>query len=93
MPRRHRTDPTVSEAPNRVLDVIAILVKVLVLTRVRNTRLQDLHADLVSLTRIRDYSYVTVIDADGQHISWSEVSHFREVTVATLAPIAAAIRD
>ena len=67
-----------SETPSRVLDVIAILVKTLLLTCVCNSRLQDRDAELVPLTRIRDYSDVTVVDADGRHISRPEVSHFDE---------------
>lgn len=41
---------------------------------VRNTRLEDLHAGPVPLSRTGDYSDVFVLDAEGNRIPWPEVS-------------------
>ena len=65
-----------TEHPYTSLDVTAILVKTMALTCVRNTRLEDVNAGLVPLSRAGDYSDVTVTDADGRRIPWPEVSHF-----------------
>ena len=43
---------------------------------VRNTMLEDIHAGIVPVTRTGDYSDVTVVDADGNRIPWTRVSHF-----------------
>ena len=42
---------------------------------VRNTRLEDIHAGVVPVTRTGDYSDVVVIDAEGRRIPWPQVSH------------------
>ena len=55
--------------------VAARLAKVMVMMCVRNTRLEDLHAGLVPVTRTGDYSDVVVLDADGRRIPWLEASH------------------
>ena len=52
------------------------LAKLMALTCVRNTKLEDIHAGIVPATRTGDYSDVAVIDADGRRIPWPEVSHF-----------------
>ena len=52
------------------------IVKTMVLVCVRNTKLEDLHAGLVPVTKTGDYSDVTVIDGDGRKIPWNDVSHF-----------------
>ena len=54
----------------------AELAKAMALFCVRNTRLENLHAGVVPVTRTGDYSDVTVVDADGRRIPWPEVSHF-----------------
>ena len=54
----------------------ASLAKLMALTCVRNTKLEDIHAGTVPVTRTGDYSDVAVIDADGRRIPWPEVSHF-----------------
>ena len=54
----------------------ALIVKTMALMCVRNTVLENIHAGLVPVTRTGDYSDVTVIDADGRSIPWTEVSHF-----------------
>ena len=51
------------------------LAKLMALTCVRNTKLEDIHAGIVPVTRTGDYSDVAVIDADGRRIPWPEVSH------------------
>ena len=52
------------------------LAKVIAMTCVRNTNLEDIHAGLVPVTRTGDYSDVIVVDADGRKIPWPKVSHF-----------------
>ncbi len=55
---------------------LSIVAKLMALTCVRNTKLEDIHAGIVPVTRTGDYSDVTVVDADGQQIPWPRVSHF-----------------
>ena len=55
---------------------LAVLAKLMALTCVRNTRLEDIHAGIVPVSRIGDYSDVVVVDADGRRIPWPRVSHF-----------------
>ncbi len=64
--------------------VAANLAKVMAMTCVRNTMLEDIHAGLTSVTRTGDYSDVMVIDADGRKIPWPEVSHFGDDTMQDL---------
>ncbi len=52
------------------------IIKTMVLVCVRNTKLEDIHAGLVPVTKTGDYSDVTVIDGDGRRIPWNDVSHF-----------------
>jgi len=54
----------------------AEVAKAMAMFCVRNTKLDNLHAGVVPVTRTGDYSDVTVIDADGRRIPWPEVSHF-----------------
>ena len=46
--------------------------------------IEDIHAGLVPVTRIGDYSDVTVIDADGRRIPWPQVSHFDDESMRDL---------
>lgn len=55
--------------------LVARLAKVMAMMCVRNTRLEDLHAGRVPVTRTGDYSDVVVLDADGREIPWLETSH------------------
>jgi hypothetical protein len=55
--------------------IAAGLAKVMAMMCVRNTRLEDIHAGVVPVTRTGDYSDVVVLDADGRKIPWAEVSH------------------
>ena len=54
----------------------AELAKAMAMFCVRNTKLEDIHAGIVPVTRTGDSSDVTVIDANGRRIPWPEVSHF-----------------
>ncbi len=56
--------------------VCADLAKMMALMCVRNTRLENIHAGLVPVTRTGDFSDVVVVDADGRRIPWPRVSHF-----------------
>lgn len=53
----------------------AELAKVMAMMCVRNTKLEDIHAGVVPVTKTGDYSDVVVVDADGRRIPWTEVSH------------------
>lgn len=55
--------------------IAARLAKVMAMMCVRNTRLEDLHAGPVPVTRTGDYSDVVILDADGRRIPWLEASH------------------
>ena len=62
----------------------AAIVKTMAVMCVRNTQLEDLHAGRSSVTRAGDYSDVTVIDPDGRHIPWNDVSHLDDDTMRDL---------
>ena len=53
----------------------SLLIRTMVLTCVRNTSIENVHAGLTLVTRTGDYSDVMVIDADGRRIPWPDVSH------------------
>ncbi len=55
--------------------IVAMLAKVMAMMCVRNTKLEDIHAGLVPVTKTGDYSDVVVVDAEGRKIPWPEVSH------------------
>lgn len=55
--------------------IAARLAKVMAMMCVRNTKLENLHAGLVPVTKTGDYSDVVVLDAEGRKIPWPEVSH------------------
>ena len=52
------------------------IIKTMVLVCVRNTKLEDIHAGLVPVTKTGDYSDVTVVDGEGRRIPWNDVSRF-----------------
>lgn len=54
--------------------VAAQLAKAMAMICVRNTMLEGLHAGRVPVTKTGDFSDVFVVNADGQHIPWTEVS-------------------
>lgn len=55
--------------------IAAKLAKTMALLCVRNTHLETVHAGKTPITRTGDWSDVTVVDADGKQIPWTEVSH------------------
>ena len=57
-------------------DTLAVAAKPMAPMCVRNTKLEDIHAGIVPVSRTGDYSDVVVVDADGRHIAWPRVSHF-----------------
>ena len=52
------------------------IIKTMVLVCLRNTKLEDIHAGLVPVTKTGDYSDVTVIEGDGRRLPWNDASHF-----------------
>ncbi|MBF0340757.1 MAG: hypothetical protein HQL95_07300 [Magnetococcales bacterium] len=64
--------------------IAARLAKMLALLCVRNTRLESLHAGRVPVSRTGDFSDVRVIDADGNEIPWTEVSHLDDTEMKAL---------
>ena len=72
------------ETANLEHQLTSILVRTMALLCVRNTMIEDIHAGLLPVTRTGDYSDVTVIDADGRHIPWTEVSHFDNEAMSAL---------
>jgi len=55
--------------------IAAKLAKVMAMMCVRNTKLENLHAGVVPVTKAGDYSDVVVMDAEGRKIPWAEASH------------------
>jgi hypothetical protein len=58
--------------------IAAKLAKTMAMLCVRNTHLETIHAGKVPITRSGDWSDVTVVDADGNSIPWTEVSHISD---------------
>ena len=56
--------------------IVASLAKIMAMMCVRNTKLEDIHAGVVPVSKTRDFSDVMVIDGEGLKIPWTEVSHF-----------------
>ena len=54
--------------------IAAQLAKAMAMICVRNSRLEDLHAGQVPVTRTGDWSDVVVVDSEGNRIPWAEVS-------------------
>ena len=54
--------------------IAAKLAKAMAILCVRNSRLEDLHAGVVPITKTGDWSDVLVLDADGNRIPWRDVS-------------------
>ncbi|MBZ0130616.1 MAG: hypothetical protein K8F59_16085 [Rhodobacteraceae bacterium] len=55
--------------------IAANLAKTMALLCVRNHKLENIHADKVPAIKTGDWSDVTVVDANGDRIPWTEVSH------------------
>ena len=64
-----------NEAEKRIA---AKLAKCMAMLCVRNTHLEAIHAGKTPVTRTGDWSDVTVVDADGNRISWTDVSHISD---------------
>jgi hypothetical protein len=64
--------------------IAARLAKVMAMMCVRNTKLEDIHAGLVPVTKTGDYSDVIVLDAEGRKIPWPEVSHIDDAQMREL---------
>ncbi|MBL6941199.1 MAG: hypothetical protein ISR53_03470 [Rhodospirillales bacterium] len=56
--------------------IAASLAKVMAMMCVRNTKLEDIHAGVVPVSKTGDFSDVMIVDANGREIPWPEVSHF-----------------
>lgn len=64
--------------------MVANLAKIMALMCVRNTKLEDIHAGVVPVSKNGDYSDVMVVDAEGREIPWADVSHFDDVAMRDL---------
>lgn len=58
--------------------IAAVMAKAMALVCVRNTQLENLHAGPGVISHTGDYSDVTVTDATGRQIPWSEVSRISD---------------
>lgn len=58
--------------------IAAVMAKAMALVCVRNTRLEGLHAGPGVISYTSDYSDVTVTDATGRQIPWSDVSRISD---------------
>jgi len=64
--------------------IAARLAKVMAMMCVRNTKLEDIHAGVVPVTKTGDYSDVIVLDAEGRKIPWPEVSRIDDAQMRKL---------
>lgn len=69
---------------NNEEQMAATLAKAMAILCVRNTKLEDLHAGLVPVTKTGDYSDVFVVGADGTRIPWHQVSRFDDDEIREL---------
>lgn len=58
--------------------IAARLAKIMAMLCVRNTHIETIHAGLTPVTHTGDWSDVTVVDANGRRIPWTEVSHISD---------------
>lgn len=58
--------------------IAAKLAKTMAILCVRNTQLEAIHTGKTPVTKTGDWSDVTVVDADGNRISWTDVSHISD---------------
>ena len=56
--------------------IAASLAKTMAMMCVRNTKLEDIHAGVVPVSKTGNFSDVIVVDAEGREIPWADVSHF-----------------
>lgn len=71
-------------APDEEQRIAAQLARLMAVICVRNTRLEDLHAGRVPVSRTGDGSDVVVEDSDGNRIPWSEVSRIDDQEMRAL---------
>jgi hypothetical protein len=64
--------------------IAANLARIMALLCLRNTQLEALHAGLTPVTRTGDYSDVFVVDAEGRHIPWTDVSRIDDAEMRAL---------
>ena len=64
--------------------IAAQLAKAMAVICVRNSRLEDLHAGQLPISRTGDGSDIVVIDADGNRILWKDVSRIDDDEVRAL---------
>lgn len=64
--------------------IAAQLAKAMAMICVRNSRLEDLHASQVPVTKTGDWSDVVVVDAEGNRIPWAEVSRLDDDEMGAL---------
>ena len=69
---------------NNEMRIAASLARIITMMCVRNTKLEDIHAGVVPVSKTGDFSDVMVVDADGRNIPWTEVSHFDDGTMRDL---------
>ncbi|NVM39131.1 hypothetical protein HWX16_02205 [Ochrobactrum intermedium] len=58
--------------------IAAKLARTMAMLCVRNTHLESIHAGRTPVTRTGDWSDVAVVDADGNRIAWTDVSHISD---------------
>ena len=58
--------------------IAAKLAKTMAMLCVRNTQLETIQSGKTPVTRTGDWSDVTVVDADGNRIPWTDVSHISD---------------
>ena len=64
--------------------IAAQLAKVIAMMCVRNSKLENIHAGQVPVTKTGDYSDVVVLDAEGRKIPWAEISHIDDAQMRDL---------
>lgn len=64
--------------------IAAKLAKTMAMICVRNTHLETIHEGTTPTTRTGDWSDVTVVDADGNRIPWTEISHISDDEMRSL---------
>lgn len=79
---RQAYDAAMNEETER--RIAARIAKVMAMICVRNSRLEDLHAGQVPVTRTGDWSDVVVIDANGNRIPWAEASRIDDEEMRAL---------
>lgn len=71
-------------APDDEQRIAARLARLMAVICVRNSRLEDLHAGRVPVSRTGDGSDVVVVDGNGNRIPWSEVSRIDDQEMRAL---------